>query len=175
MPVAADLDREALGERVDDGDADAVQAAGDLVAAAVAELAAGVQHGQHDLDRRPALLLHDRDRDAAAVVGDGDRVVGVDRDVDRRREAGERLVDGVVDDLVDEVVQAALAGRADVHARAQADRLEALEDRDVLRVVVGARPRVALSSVKRPPNTWQSPGRRRVDAAPGRVNPSTEQ
>ena len=50
VAVAADLDVEALGQRVDDRHADAVQAAGDLVAAAVAELAAGVQDGQHDLD-----------------------------------------------------------------------------------------------------------------------------
>ena len=57
-----------LRERVDDGHADAVQAARDLVAAAVAELAAGMEHGQHHLDRGPLLLLHDRDRDAAAVV-----------------------------------------------------------------------------------------------------------
>ena len=46
--------------------------------------------------------------------------------------ARERLVDGVVDDLVDEVVEAARARRADVHAGAQADRLEALEHGDVL-------------------------------------------
>ena len=44
----------------------------------------------------------------------------------------ERLVDGVVDDLVDEVVEAAGARRADVHARAQPDRLETFEDGDVL-------------------------------------------
>ena len=44
--------------------------------------------------------------------------------------AGQRLVDRVVDDLPDQVVQAALTGRADVHARALADRLEALEDLD---------------------------------------------
>ena len=44
----------------------------------------------------------------------------------------ERLVDGVVDDLVDQVVEAARAGRADVHARPQPDRLEPFEDRDVL-------------------------------------------
>ena len=49
--------------------------------------------------------------------------------------AGERLVDSVVDNLVDQVVEAAGAGRADVHARALADGLEALEDGDVLRVV----------------------------------------
>ena len=130
---------ELLGERVDDRDADAVQAAGDLVAAAVAELAAGVQDGQHDLDGRLALLLHRRDRDAAAVVDDGDRVVRVDRDVDAVAVAGERLVDRVVDDLVDQVVQAAHAGRADVHAGALAHGLEALEDGDVLGVVARAR------------------------------------
>ena len=49
--------------------------------------------------------------------------------------SGERLVDSVVDNLVDEVVQAARAGRPDVHARALADGLEALEDSDVLGVV----------------------------------------
>ena len=70
VAVAADLDVEALGQRVDDRDADAVQAAGDLVAAAVAELAAGVQDGEHDLDRRALLLGHDRPPGCRAVVGD---------------------------------------------------------------------------------------------------------
>ena len=46
--------------------------------------------------------------------------------------AGERLVDGVVDDLVDEVVEAPRAGRADVHPGPEPDRLEAFQDRDVL-------------------------------------------
>ena len=137
VAVAANLDDERLAERVDHRDADAVQAAGDLVAAAVAELAAGVQDGEHDLDGGTALLLHHVDGDPAAVVDHGDRAVGVDRDVDARRLALERLVHRVVDDLVDEVVQAAQAGRPDVHARAQAHRFEALEDGDVLGVVCG--------------------------------------
>ena len=126
---------EPLGERVDDRDADAVQAAGDLVAAAVAELAAGVQRGQHDLGRGPFLFLQFVDRDAAAVVGDGAAVVRVEDDADAVAVAGDRLVDGVVDDLVDEVVEAARAGRADVHAGALADRLEPFEDGDVLGAV----------------------------------------
>ncbi len=50
---------------------------------------------------------------------------------------GEGFVDRVVDDLVDEVVQAARAGGADVHAGPLADRLEAFEDLDVL-CVIGA-------------------------------------
>ena len=76
------------------------------------------------------------DRDAAAVVGHGARVVGVDGDDDGGAVAGEGLVDGVVDDLVDEVVEASGARGADVHAGPFADRLEALEDLDVLGVIV---------------------------------------
>ena len=65
LPVAAHLGDQPLGERVDDRDADAVQAAGDLVAAA-AELAAGVQLRQHDGERRQALVRHHVHGDAAS-------------------------------------------------------------------------------------------------------------
>ena len=55
LPVAAHLGDEPLRERVDDRDADAVQAARDLVALA-AELAAGVELRQDDRERGQALL-----------------------------------------------------------------------------------------------------------------------
>ena len=52
--------------------------------------------------------------------------------------AGERLVDGVVDDLVDHVVQArAVVGVADIHARPLAHGIEPLEHLDRFRVVIG--------------------------------------
>ena len=135
VTFAADLDVQLLAQRVDDRHADAVQAAGHLVAAAVAELAAGVQDRQHDLDGGLLLLLHHLDGDAAALVAHRDRVVGVDRHLDGVVVARQRLVDRVVDHLVDEVVQAALAGRADVHARSLANSLQAFEDGDVLGLV----------------------------------------
>ena len=134
--VAVDLQVEALRKRVHDRDADAVEAAGDLVSPALAELAAGVEDGQDDFGRGALLLGVLVDRDAAAVVDDGDRLVGVDRDLDVVAVAGERLVDRVVDDLVDEVVQSAWAGGADVHARALAHRIETAEDRDLAGRVV---------------------------------------
>jgi hypothetical protein len=112
-----------------------VEAAGDLVAAALAELSARVQDGQYDLDRRPLFLLHDRHRDAASVVGHGHRVVGVDRDRDLIAMPGQRLVHRVVHNLVDEMVETSQTSRADVHARTPADGLEALQDRDVLGVI----------------------------------------
>ena len=60
-----------------------------------------------DLGRRLALVLGVRvDGDAAPVVGDAAAAVGEQRDVDAGAVARHRLVDGVVDDLVDEVVQA---------------------------------------------------------------------
>ena len=130
-----DLDVHPGGERVHHGDADAVQTAGDRVRLAV-ELAARVQHGQRDLDTRLLELRVQVDREATAVVGDPDAAVGEQHHVDRVAVAGERLVDRVVDDLPDEVVQAALAGRADVHAGPLADRLQALEHGDRLCAVL---------------------------------------
>jgi hypothetical protein len=108
-----------------------VKTARDLVSLA-AELAAGMQLRENDRERRESLVLDHVDGNSAAGVDDRDRVVGMDGDVDEIVAAGERLVDGVVDDLVDEVVEAPGTGGADVHPGAEPDRLEAFQDRDVL-------------------------------------------
>ena len=130
--VAPDLHLEPARQRVDDRDADAVQAAGDLVALA-AELAAGVEHREHDLGRGLVGILGVRvDRDAPAVVDDPAAAVGEQGDVDPVRVAREGLVDGVVDDLVDEVMEARRTGRTDVHTGPFTDRLKTLENGDVL-------------------------------------------
>jgi hypothetical protein len=47
-----------------------------------------------------------------------------------------RLVDGVIDDLIDHVMEARpVVGVADIHARPLADRVEALQDLDRLGAV----------------------------------------
>ncbi len=66
-----------------------------------------------------------------AVVADGDAAVFGDVDPDAVAAAGHRLVDAVVDDLVDELMQAALVGATDVHAGASPDSLQAFEDLNV--------------------------------------------
>lgn len=136
VAVGLDLDRDLGRQGVHDGHADAVQTAGDGVAAA-AELAARVQDRQDDLDGRLPLGRHDADRDAAAVVDDPHTAVGEDRHVDGVRVPGQGLVDRVVHHLVHEVVQPALTGRADVHAGALAHRVQAFQDLDRTRVVRG--------------------------------------
>ena len=135
-----DLQLEPLGEKVDDGDSDAVQTAGDFVRVVV-ELTAGVQLGHDDLGRGAVLFLVQIDRDAAAVVLDRHGVVEVNRDADAVRPAGQRLVDGVVEDFEHHVVETGAVGRvADVHARSLAHGLEALQNLDGIRAVfVGIR------------------------------------
>ena len=129
-----DVDVHPRRQRVDDREADAVQAArGDVGAAA--ELAAGVQLGRHHLDAgEPGLRLL-VGRDAPAVVVHLGRAVGVQRHLDRVRRARQRLVDAVVDDLPQALHEPARVGRADVHARPLAHRLETLEDEEVGGVV----------------------------------------
>src|SRR5439155_16356813 len=60
----------------------------------------------------------------------------VNRHVDLIAEAGERFVDRVVDDFVDEMMQPGRPRRSDVHRGTLANRLEALENLDLVGVVV---------------------------------------
>ena len=144
LGTLVDLHLGPLAERIDALDADAVQAARHLVRIAV-ELAAGVHLGEDHLHRGSAvdgrvLVPHRVHRHAAAVVLHHAAAVHADGHEDLGGVAGHHLVDGVVDALVDEVVQAFGSGAADVHARALADRLESLEHLDgARRVLVGGR------------------------------------
>ena len=52
--------------------------------------------------------------------------------------AGQRFVDRVVDDFVDQVVQSHLAGRADVHGGTQPDGLQPLQNGDIFGGVAAA-------------------------------------
>ena len=147
LAVAPDAKPQPVGQRIDHRHADAVQAARHLVAVLV-ELAAGVELGHHDLGGRALQLVVvlEIDRNAAAVVDDGHRVVGVDDDLDVVAEAGERLVDRVVEHLEHHVVEARAVRRvADVHAGALAHGVEALQHLDAVRIVVFAVVRPALA------------------------------
>ncbi len=81
LAAAVDLDVEAGAEGVDDARPDPVQTPEPRVGTA-AELAAGVQVCEDDLDAGQARALLDVDRDAAAVVVDLHGAVGVQDDVD---------------------------------------------------------------------------------------------
>ncbi len=83
-----------------------------------------MQLGEHHLQGGHPLAsgnIHLVDRNAAPVVGHGDRVVDVDGYVYVRRIAGQRFIDGIIHHLVHQVMQTLVAGRPDVHRGAQAN------------------------------------------------------
>src|SRR5439155_14166467 len=105
---------EPFAQGIDERDANPVQTTGNGVALLV-ELAARVQHGEHHFDGGLLLRLVNVDGNAAAIVDHGDGVVDVDGDFDVLAVAREGFVDRVVDNFVDEMVQAALARVTDIH------------------------------------------------------------
>ena len=79
--IAAHLHFHLCGKGVHNGNAHAVQTARNFVSLAT-EFAAGVQNGEHDLDRGNLLLGMLVHGNAAAVVLTGDGIVGVDGHLD---------------------------------------------------------------------------------------------
>ena len=107
-----------------------MQTAGDRVAAAT-KLTAGMQHGHDNLNGGFVLggvLIHGN---TAAVILDAHRAISLDGHVDFGGITGERLIHGVINDLVDQMVQTALGGRADVHAGAFTNRLQTFQHGDI--------------------------------------------
>ena len=118
-----------------------MEAAGNLVRVLV-ELAAGMQHAHHDLGRRAFRLMLVVElysgRDAASVVRNRDRAVGVDGDYDIVAMTGQGLVDRVVDHFEHHVMKpGAVRGVADVHPRTLAHRFKAFKLLDARFIVSG--------------------------------------
>ena len=139
--VARDLDHCVDRQRIHHRDPDAVQAARGRIGL-VREFAARMEGGEDHLQRRLARIFGMLvDRNAAAIVGDGEPpgrpLDRLQHHLDPRRMAGHRLVHAVVDHLCGEMVQRPLVGAADIHARAAADGLQALEHLDGGGVVIG--------------------------------------
>ena len=119
MPVATpvDLEDEPCRQGIHDRHAYAVKAAGHLVARST-ELAAGVQDCENDFCCGLVRVAGDGlYGNASAVVDHAAAAVGEQGHVDAGAVAGHRLVNGVVDDLPDQMVKASRPCRADEHAR----------------------------------------------------------
>mmetsp|Transcript_1955 Transcript_1955/g.7013 ORF Transcript_1955/g.7013 Transcript_1955/m.7013 type:complete len:208 (+) Transcript_1955:1960-2583(+) len=140
VPLAVTEDRhvQARRECVAHRHTHSVQASGDFVAAALpAELASRVQHGEHRLQRRDARSRVDVHWNAATIIRDLHAPpIGTNQDLDARGVASLRLVDGIVQNLVQQMMQAFYARAANVHARALAHWLQTLQHLDLGGVVI---------------------------------------
>jgi hypothetical protein len=83
-----------------------------------------VKRCQDNLERALLGLLVHSHRDTPAVVLDADGSVFVERDLHLAAKPFERLVHGVVDELVHEMMEPLGAGVADVHGGPLSDGIE---------------------------------------------------
>ena len=110
-----------------------MQTAGNLIGTA-AKLSAGMQHGQNNLKRRQVRIFRVRvNRNAAAVVGNGNGTVGIHTDFDTVGKTGDCLVHRVVQNFGNQMVQRRSIRATDVHARTGADRLQTFQNLNILR------------------------------------------
>ena len=126
VALAVHLSNHTGRQRVHHRDTHAVQTTGNGVAAAT-KLTASVQHGHDDLNSGLVLggvLIHGN---TAAIILYANSTISLDGHVNFGGVAGERFVDRVIYDLVDQVVQTALSGRANVHAGALANRFQTFQ------------------------------------------------
>ena len=129
------LHREPFAQGVDYTGAHAVEAAGHLVAAA-AEFTAGVEHSVNHLESGPPGLGLDIHGNTAAVILYANSTISLHGDISTV--ARQSFVDGVVYDLIDQVMQTAFRGGTDIHARTLAHSLQPFEHLDLRSVVLVA-------------------------------------
>ena len=134
LAFAEDFGGEVLGEGVHAGDADAVQTAGDLVRILV-EFTAGMQDGHDDLQGGAFLLRMHVGGDTAPVVEDAYRVAFQNFNFNIVAESGEGLIDGVVNHLVHQMVQAAVADITNVHSRTFTHGFKAFQNLNITRTI----------------------------------------
>ncbi len=115
---------------VDHRNADPVQTAGGFIRLA-GKLAAGMQHGHDDFERRFAWVFGVWiDGDAAAVVADAQVSVPVQFHPDGLGVTSHGFIHGVIKHFSEQVVQRLFIGAADIHTRTLADRLQAFKHLD---------------------------------------------
>ena len=130
IAVPTDGQLQGFGQRVDHGNAHAVQAPGNLIGVVI-ELTAGVQHGHDHLSGADTLFGVHVHGNTAAVIRYGDGFIRVDHHPDLGTVPGQGFVDGVIDHLENHVMQTGAVIRiTDVHAGTFANGVQTLQHLD---------------------------------------------
>ena len=143
--VAIYLHLEPLGKRVHTLGTYTMQTAGILISP-LAKLAAGMEIRQNQLHRRDLELGMYIYRDTASIIFDRNRAVHMDRDYDLLAEAGQMLVDRVIQHLKHTMMQTVFIRVANVHSWALANSLQTLQFINLGSVIFLASGRVEIGS-----------------------------
>ena len=137
--VPANFGPQVGAQGVDTRHADPVQSPRYLVGVFI-ELAPGVQYGHDHFQGRTLFLGVQIGWNTPSVVLDPDAVAFQDTDLDQVAMTGQGFIDRVIDDFVDQVMQAFDPDVPDIHRRPFADGFQSLEDLDIFgRVLVRRR------------------------------------
>ena len=125
---------EPLGQSVDDGSTDTMQAAGNLISA-TAEFTTGMQHSKYNFQCRLTCLRLDVYGDTTTIIGNGNRVTGIDGHSNIFTVSGQSFVNGIIHNFIDQVVQTGRRSRSDIHTGSFSDCFQTFQNLDLLSAI----------------------------------------
>ncbi len=131
MPVLGNFNFQPLGKRVYNGGTNAVQTAGNFIAAA-AEFTARVQNSENNRYRRQSCFFVNAGGNSAPVITHADHIIRQNFTLNMGADAGKRLVYRIINNFIHKVVKSPGPGGADIHARPFAHRLKAFQHLNIL-------------------------------------------
>ena len=111
-----------------------MQAAGNLIASA-AEFSAGMQNGKHDRNSRQTGFMLYPYRDTASIIGNIHNVSRQQLYDNSVTESSQGLVNGIIHNLIHQMVQPSRPCGADIHARAFPYRFQAFQHLNLVAVI----------------------------------------
>ena len=100
LAFRTDFHFQPVGQRIDHRSAHAMQAAGYLVSP-TAEFSAGMKNRKYHFHSRYTRLVVDPHRNSSSVILHGDRIILIDRNINR----GQRLVNRVIHNLIHQMMK----------------------------------------------------------------------
>ncbi len=134
LPIPVNLHITPFRKSIDSRDTHTVQAAGYFIAPTT-KFTACVEHGHHHFQGRLLDLWVHIDRDATSVITYGDAAIRVNIYLNAIAGACQRLIDRVVNHLVDEMVKRFDVCAAHIHSGSASNGLQAFQYLDVFRLV----------------------------------------
>jgi hypothetical protein len=124
---AVNVGLQPLTEGVDNTDANSMQPSCDFVRFVI-KFSTSVKSGKNNLQGTYVSLFMEFNRNAPAVILDGTGAIGVDVDDYIVTITCEGLIDGIIQDLIDQMVQPIKAAVANIHIRSFTYRVNTAED-----------------------------------------------
>ena len=135
LALTMNLGLQIVGKCIHTGHTHTVETTGHLVAV-LAELTAGMEHRQNDLESRTVLLLVHAGRNTSAIVLYCDGIVFVDEYFDVGTIACKSLVDTVVNHLIHKMMETPFTDITDVHRRSLPHGLKTFQNLNTVRGVL---------------------------------------